>query len=247
MKEIVNENFNDEYDVDAYVNEKNSAAEKYSKKQIIAVISFISMVVMTIIALKFPTEDVIKHITAEEMNLREGPNAKSRIIQQLEMDTNVKVLDDSQDWYFAEVNIDNKQLTGFVNSKYLKTETHKIYKIGTTKSGKLVIIVLVISIILFLNSVFYICGVCPTCKMQDWRVAVEREDLGISVERSRVTEYDRVETVSARSGNVVSYQDIPNHIRVKETYQNTRTYYQCPYCGYVTYSDTKVLIDREET
>jgi rubrerythrin len=82
--------------------------------------------------------------------------------------------------------------------------------------------------------------------MKKWKIAVGTEDLGKTTERIKETEFDRVENISAYSGKVISYQDIPHHIRIKETYQNYRTYYQCPYCGYSCHSDSRELVDREE-
>jgi hypothetical protein len=113
--EILEENQDGiEYVVDEYAKEKEAAKRRYDRNLVIAFFSFIVLAIMIIIALKFPVEETLEYITADELNLRDGPNAQAKIIQPLDNDTVVKVLDDSKDWYFVEVKISNNRSTHYI-------------------------------------------------------------------------------------------------------------------------------------
>jgi hypothetical protein len=71
---------------------------------------------------------------------------------------------------------------------------------------------------------------CPQCRNSNWKVFEGKQDLGFIQQ----TGYGRVKHRSAW-GRVVGYSDVP----VNETYNVTREYYSCRYCGYKCSIDNK--------
>ena len=237
----------EEVEADPYLTQKQQARKVFFRNIVMSGVFLILAIVLCVISSRYPVTTIVSYSTSEEVNLRDAPGTNSSIIKTLSAHIPVTVLDDTQDWFSVEVDDNGNMLSGFVNSRYLTSKTDYDFQISKTISGKILMVLLAMLIAALAVLFLYFRSICPHCKMKHWREEVGTEYLGKTVERSTRTEYDRVETISTRTGEAISYQNIPRHTRVKKTYKSYRTYYQCIFCGHEHTVVSKHLVDTEES